>query len=117
MEELRPQPIIKKRKKNSVPEEMKDDRYWEKREKNKEATRRSREAKRLKENQIVLRAAYLEKENKVLKQVNIRERAREMDSFENITFQELDTSNFDKSKLETEIEILKRKLERYEPSF
>merc|ERR1711997_1044843 len=98
MEELRPQPIIKKRKKNAVPEEMKDDRYWEKREKNKEATRRSREAKRLKENQIVLRAAYLEKENKVLKQ-------------------ELDTSNFDKSKLETEIDILKRKLERYEPSF
>jgi len=98
MEELRPQPIIKKRKKNAVPEEMKDDRYWEKREKNKEATRRSREAKRLKENQIVLRAAYLEKENKVLKQ-------------------ELDTSNFDKSKLETEIDILKRKLERYEPIF
>lgn len=98
MEELRPQPIIKKRKKNAVPEEMKDERYWEKREKNKEATRRSREAKRLKENQIVLRAAYLEKENKVLKQ-------------------ELESSNFDKSKLETEIDILKRKLERYEPSF
>ena len=77
MEELRPQPIIKKRKKNAVPEEMKDDRYWEKREKNKEATRRSREAKRLKENQIVLRAAYLEKENKVLKQVKITERQRE----------------------------------------
>merc|ERR1719221_1649168 len=98
MEELRPQPIIKKRKKKAVPECQKDERYWEKREKNKEATRRSREAKRLEENQIVLRAAYLEKENKVLKQ-------------------ELDTSNFDRSKLETEIEILKRKLERYEPSF
>ena len=69
MEELRPQPIIKKRKKNAVPDEMKDERYWEKRQKNKEATRRSREAKRLKENQIVLRAAYLEKENEVLKQV------------------------------------------------
>lgn len=69
MEELRPQPIIKKRKKNAVPEEAKDEKYWEKRLKNKEATRRSREAKRLKENQIVLRAAYLEKENKVLKQV------------------------------------------------
>jgi len=68
MEELRPQPIIKKRKKNAVPEEAKDEKYWEKRLKNKEATRRSREAKRLKENQIVLRAAYLEKENKVLKQ-------------------------------------------------
>merc|ERR1711997_101181 len=98
MEELRPQPIIKKRKKKAVPEAMKDERYWEKREKNKEATRRSREAKRLKENQIVLRAAYLEKENKVLKQ-------------------ELDTSNFEKSKLETEVDILKRKLQRYESSF
>ena len=84
MEELRPQPIIKKRKKNAVPEDMKDDRYWEKREKNKEATRRSREAKRLKENQIVLRAAYLEKENKVLKQVNIRETIRA--SFECMIF-------------------------------
>lgn len=95
MEELRPQPIIKKRKKNAVPEEMKDEKYWEKRLKNKEATRRSREARRLKENQIVLRAAYLEKENKVLKQ-------------------ELETSNFEKSKLETEIDILKRKLIKYE---
>jgi len=97
MEELRPQPIIKKRKKNAVPEEMKDDKYWEKRLKNKEATRRSREARRLKENQIVLRAAYLEKENKVLKQ-------------------ELETTNFEKSKLETEIDILKRKLNKYEMS-
>ena len=68
--ELRPQPITKKRKKNSVSEDLKDDKYWEKRNKNKEATRRSREARRLKENQIVLRAAYLEKENRVLKQVN-----------------------------------------------
>merc|ERR1712213_24657 len=97
MEELRPQPIIKKRKKNAVPDALKDEKYWEKREKNKEATRRSREAKRLKENQIVLRAAYLEKENKVLKQ-------------------ELETSNFEKSKLATEIEILKRKLNKYEMS-
>ncbi len=31
--------------------------------------RRSREARRLKENQIALRAAFLEKENKILKRV------------------------------------------------
>merc|ERR1719323_2855222 len=68
MEELRPQPIIKKRKKNAVPEEMKDDKYWEKRLKTKEATRRSREAKRLKQNQIALRAAHLERENKNLRE-------------------------------------------------
>merc|ERR1711963_235256 len=45
-DELRPQPIIRKRKK-----------------KNNVAARRSREARRLKENQIALRTAFLEKEN------------------------------------------------------
>ena len=69
LEELRPQPIIRKRKKTTVPEELKDEKYWDKRIKNKVATKRSREAKRLKENQIALRAAFLEKKNTVVKQV------------------------------------------------
>jgi len=96
LEELRPQPIIRKRKKNAVPEELKDEKYWDKRIKNKVATRRSREARRLKENQIALRTAFLEKENAVMKK-------------------ELETSTFEKSKLRTEIEILKQKLADYEP--
>jgi len=66
-DELRPQPIIRKRKKSFVPQDSKDDKYWEKREKNNVAARRSREARRLKENQIALRTAYLEKENNGLK--------------------------------------------------
>jgi len=65
-DELRPQPIIRKRKKTYVPGEEKDDKYWERREKNNMAARRSREARRLKENQIALRTAYLEKENGAL---------------------------------------------------
>ena len=69
MEELRPQPIIKKRKKKAITEEAKDEKYWEMRLKNMEASRRSREAKRIKDNQIMLRAAHLEKENKLLKEV------------------------------------------------
>jgi len=68
MDELRPQPIIRKRKMVAVPEEHKDEKYWEKRLKNKDATRRSREAKRLKQNQIALRAAHLERENKNLRE-------------------------------------------------
>jgi len=95
LDELRPQPIIKKRKKTFVPDENKDDKYWDKREKNNIAARRSREARRLKENQIALRAAYLEKENKVLKK-------------------ELDDSNFDNTKLATERDILKKKISQYE---
>ena len=50
-----------------VSTESKDSKYWEKRIKNNVAARRSREARRLKENQIALRAAFLEKENNVLK--------------------------------------------------
>jgi len=95
LEELRPQPIIRKRKKNYVPDEAKDDKYWENRIKNNVAARRSREARRLKENQIALRAAYLEKENRLLKQ-------------------ELEDVEFLNSKLATERDILKMKLAKYE---
>ena len=85
MDELRPQPIIRcrdnhpmlptvtiysirKRKMVAVPEEHKDEKYWERRLKNRKATSRSREAKRLMQNQIALRAAYLERENKYLRE-------------------------------------------------
>lgn len=66
-EELKPQPVIKKAKKTFVPEEQKDDKYWQRRQKNNVAAKRSREARRLKENQITVRAAFLEKENYALR--------------------------------------------------
>ncbi|XP_023336299.1 thyrotroph embryonic factor isoform X2 [Eurytemora carolleeae] len=95
MEELRPQPIIRKRQKSFVPDEAKDDKYWENRIKNNIAARRSREARRLKENQIALRAAYLEKENKLLKK-------------------ELDDVYFLNSRVAAEKKILLLKLAKYE---
>ncbi|XP_067285490.1 TEF transcription factor, PAR bZIP family member a isoform X1 [Pseudorasbora parva] len=67
-EELKPQPMIKKAKKVFVPEEKKDDKYWNRRKKNNVAAKRSRDARRLKENQITVRAAFLERENTVLRQ-------------------------------------------------
>ena len=66
-EELKPQPIIRRRKKQFVPDELKNNKYWVKRSKNNEAAKRSREARRLKENQIAMRARYLEEENNVLR--------------------------------------------------
>lgn len=66
-EELKPQPMIKKAKKVFVPEEQKDDKYWQRRKKNNVAAKRSREARRLKENQITVRAAFLERENAALR--------------------------------------------------
>ena len=72
-----------------------DNKYWEKRQKNNNAARRSREARRLKENQIALRVAHLERENGGLKQV-------------------LGLSQFDVTKLTNERDLLKRKLANFE---
>lgn len=67
-EELKPQPMIKKSRKQFVPEGLKDEKYWARRRKNNMAAKRSRDARRMKENQIALRAGYLEKENLGLRQ-------------------------------------------------
>ncbi|XP_061567161.1 HLF transcription factor, PAR bZIP family member a [Cololabis saira] len=66
-EELKPQPMIKKARKVFIPEDLKDDRYWARRRKNNVAAKRSRDARRLKENQIAIRAGFLEKENHALR--------------------------------------------------
>ncbi|XP_046664872.1 thyrotroph embryonic factor isoform X2 [Homalodisca vitripennis] len=67
-EELKPQPMVKKSRKQFVPDGMKDEKYWARRRKNNMAAKRSRDARRLKENQIALRAGFLEKENIGLRQ-------------------------------------------------
>uniref|UniRef100_A0A3Q4BDZ8 BZIP domain-containing protein n=1 Tax=Mola mola TaxID=94237 RepID=A0A3Q4BDZ8_MOLML len=67
-DELKPQPMIKKARKMLVPNEQKDEKYWSRRVKNNEAAKRSRDARRLKENQISVRAAFLERENAALRQ-------------------------------------------------
>jgi len=65
-EELRPLPIMRKAKKQFVAEEQKDDKYWESRRKNNVAAKRARDAQRIKMNQIMVRTAWLEKENEKL---------------------------------------------------
>ena len=57
---------------NMSIEERRDESYWERRRKNNEAAKRSRDARRQKEEEIALRAAYLEQENlKLRAQVTI----------------------------------------------
>jgi hypothetical protein len=53
--------------KQFVPDEMKDEKYWARRRKNNLAAKRSRDARRMKENQIALRADFLERESDQLK--------------------------------------------------
>ena len=55
--------INTKREVSLVPEERKDAAYWERRRKNNDAAKRSRDARRMKEEEIALRAAFLEQEN------------------------------------------------------
>lgn len=45
-----------------------DEKYWSRRKKNNVAAKRSRDARRLKENQITVRASFLERENAALRQ-------------------------------------------------
>lgn len=52
-----------KRRPRSLPDEQKDDAYWERRRKNNEAAKRSRDARRVKEEEIAIRANFLEQEN------------------------------------------------------
>lgn len=46
---------------------MKDQAYWERRRKNNEAAKRSRDARRAKEEEIAIRGAFLEQENMKLR--------------------------------------------------
>nr|AHI16245.1 ces2 [Platynereis dumerilii] len=55
--------IPPKKRPLSVPDEQKDNGYWEKRKKNNESAKRSRDARRMKEEQIAMRVVYLEQEN------------------------------------------------------
>lgn len=82
-EELKPQPMIKKARKVFIPEDLKDDRYWARRRKNNVAAKRSRDARRLKENQIAIRASFLEKENAALR-VEVAEMRKELGRCKNI---------------------------------
>ncbi|XP_061666933.1 hepatic leukemia factor-like isoform X2 [Syngnathoides biaculeatus] len=82
-EELKPQPMIKKARKVFIPEDLKDDRYWARRRKNNMAAKRSRDARRLKENQIAIRAGFLEKENLALRQ-EVGELRKELGRTKNI---------------------------------
>ena len=73
-----------------------DDQYWGKGEKNENAALRSHEERRLlKENQIALRVAHLERENGNIKQV-------------------LNSAQFDLTQLQNERNLLKRKLSHFE---
>ncbi len=52
-----------RKKPKMLPDDKKDSAYWERRRKNNDAAKRSRDARRAKEDEIAIRAAFLEQEN------------------------------------------------------
>nr|XP_024215146.1 D site-binding protein [Halyomorpha halys] len=66
--------------KKPIPEEQKDERYYERRKRNNQAAKKSRDARRLREDQIALRASMLEHENAILRAqvITLREEAQSL---------------------------------------
>lgn len=62
---------------------LQDEKYWQRRKKNNLAAKRSRDARRLKENQITVRAAFLERENSVLR-TEVAELRKECGRYKNV---------------------------------
>ncbi|KXJ24141.1 nuclear factor interleukin-3-regulated protein [Exaiptasia diaphana] len=54
-------------RKHSIPDQMKDEKYWKRRLRNNRSAKKSREAKRVKDDFLKSRMAFLEMENKRLK--------------------------------------------------
>lgn len=65
---FQPREVIRKRRKTMVPVDRKDNGYWEKRRKNNESAKKSREYKKDREKKFFQRACELEQENQMLKE-------------------------------------------------
>ncbi|KAF6199195.1 hypothetical protein GE061_007220 [Apolygus lucorum] len=66
--------------KKPIPDEQKDDKYYERRKRNNQAAKKSRDARRMREDHIALRASMLEHENAVLRAqvLTLREEAQSL---------------------------------------
>ncbi|XP_045467960.1 hepatic leukemia factor-like [Harmonia axyridis] len=53
--------------KKPIPEDLKDEKYYERRKRNNQAAKKSRDARKLREDQVALRASILEHENAILR--------------------------------------------------
>ncbi|KAG5900126.1 hypothetical protein JTB14_012799 [Gonioctena quinquepunctata] len=53
--------------KKPIPDEQKDDKYFERRKRNNQAAKKSRDARKMREDQVALRATILEHENAILR--------------------------------------------------
>ncbi|XP_016845195.1 hepatic leukemia factor [Nasonia vitripennis] len=66
--------------KKPIPDEQKDDKYYERRKRNNQAAKKSRDARKIREDHIALRATMLEHENAILRAqvVTLREECQSL---------------------------------------
>ncbi|KYM81649.1 D site-binding protein [Atta colombica] len=66
--------------KKPIPDDQKDEKYYERRKRNNQAAKKSRDARKIREDHIALRATMLEHENAILKAqiVTLREEAQSL---------------------------------------
>ncbi|XP_051168765.1 hepatic leukemia factor [Leptopilina boulardi] len=66
--------------KKAIPDEQKDDKYFERRKRNNQAAKKSRDARKIREDHIALRATMLEHENAILRAqiVSLREETQSL---------------------------------------
>ncbi len=53
--------------KKPIPDDLKDNKYFERRKRNNTAAKKSRDARKAREDEIAIRASFLEKENAILR--------------------------------------------------
>ncbi|CAH1774175.1 unnamed protein product [Owenia fusiformis] len=53
--------------KKPIPDDAKDDKYFDRRKRNNQAAKKSRDARKAREDEIAIRASFLEKENAILR--------------------------------------------------
>lgn len=66
--------------KRPIPDDQKDEKYFERRKRNNLAAKKSRDARKAREDEIALRACFLEKENAILRAqvTTLREEAQSL---------------------------------------
>ena len=72
--------------KKAIPEDLKDEKYYERRKRNNTAAKKSRDARKAREDEIAIRASMLEKDNAILR-AQVATLREEANSLRNLLFQ------------------------------
>ncbi|XP_012946191.1 hepatic leukemia factor isoform X3 [Aplysia californica] len=84
--------------KKPIPDEQKDDKYFERRRRNNEAAKKSRDARKQREDDLAIRASFLEKSNSVLR-VQVHSMREEAMKLRQMWFQKCQTGDFYRSSV------------------